>query len=124
MDLVPHPEGLPGLASRWREGVPLWKLVPKRNEAGQAYSDFMMMAPGLKHRSKEDMSVILRVIQGVLVRFGDDVAFADFNMDIRVLWVSLQSRPGLMARVVAALRVHVPELKLVAHHPYSGRSVW
>lgn len=79
-----------------------------------------MLAPGLKGRSQREMGVILQVIRGILGRFGDAVAFADFNMDIRVLWVSLECRPGLMFRVVAALRVHVPELKLVAHYPKQG----
>jgi len=80
----------------------------------------MMLAPALKGRSEREMAVILRVIRGVLARFGDGVAFADFNMNLRVLWVSLQCRPGLMFQVVGALRVHVPELKLVAHHPNQG----
>ncbi len=104
----------------WVGGEPLWKMVPKRDARGQAYADFMMLAPGLKGRSQREMGVILQVIRGILARFGDAVAFADFNMDIRVLWVSLECRPGLMFRVVAALRVHVPELKLVAHYPRQG----
>jgi hypothetical protein len=98
----------------------LWKVVPKRDLSGQAYSDFMMMAPGLRGRSSHEMAVVVRVIHGVLSRFGEGVAFADFNVNIRVLWVSLQCRPGLMAQVVGALRAHVPELKLVAHHPNQG----
>ena len=124
MALVPRPSRLPADAGRWGGGEPLWKVVPKRDAEGRAYSDFMMLAPALKHRSKQDMAVILQVIQGVLARFGEGVAFADFNVDIRVLWVSLQCRPGLMAQVVGALRAHVPELKLVAHHPNQGSTSW
>jgi hypothetical protein len=101
-------------------GEPLWKVVPKRDDEGRAYADFMMMAPGLKGRSSRELAIVARVIQGVLARFGEEVAFADFNVNLRVLWVSLQCRPGLMFRVVGALRVHVPELKLVAHHPNQG----
>jgi hypothetical protein len=98
----------------------LWKRVPKRDGTGRAYADFMMLAPGLKGRSGQEMAMVGRVIQGVLARFGEDVAFADFNLNLRVLWVSLQSRPGLMFRVAGALRAQVPELKLVAHHPNRG----
>lgn len=120
MDLVPRPSHAPAGPASWGSGEPLWKVVPKRDGKGRAYSDFMMLAPGLKGRSEQEMAVILRVIQGVLARFGEGVAFADFNLNLRVLWVSLQCRPGLMFRVVGALRVHVPELKLVAHHPNQG----
>lgn len=120
MALVSRSSNLPGDAGQWGQGGPLWKLVPKRDSSGRAYSDFMMMAPGLKGRSGKELAVVARVIQGVLSRFGDGIAFADFNVNLRVLWVSLQCQPGLMSRVVAALRVHVPELKLVAHHPHQG----
>ncbi|MCP5278219.1 MAG: hypothetical protein H6935_07650 [Thiobacillus sp.] len=120
MALVPRSPSLPGDAGQWGRGEPLWKIVPKRDGAGRAYADFMMMAPGLKGRSSQEMAVVARVIHGVLARFGEGVAFADFNVNLRVLWVSLQCRPGLMFRVVGALRVHVPELKLVAHHPNQG----
>lgn len=120
MDLVPHFPHAPAAPASWESGVPLWRVVPKRDGEGRAYTDFMMLAPGLKGRSEQEMAVILRVIHGVLSRFGDGVAFADFNMNLRLLWVSLPCRPGLMFRVVGALRVHVPELKLVAHHPHQG----
>ncbi|HNQ04796.1 MAG TPA: hypothetical protein PKH69_09300 [Thiobacillaceae bacterium] len=107
-------------SSTWDRAEPLWKVVPKRDGAGRAYADFMMLAPGLKGRSRSEMDAVQRVIRGVLARFGDAVVFADFNLSIRVLWVTLQHRPGLMFRVVAALRVHVPALKLVAYHPHQG----
>lgn len=120
MAMVPRSPNMPGDPGRWGSGEPLWKVVPKRDGEGRAYTDFMMMAPGLKGRSRQEMAVIVQVIHGVLARFGDGVAFADFNVNIRVLWVSLQCRPGLMFQVVAALRGRVPELKLVAHHPNQG----
>lgn len=124
MSLVPHPDSLPGTAGQWGEGVPLRKLVPMRDGHGRLYADFMMMAPGFKRLSPAEVGASLMVIQGVLARFGDSVAFADFNMKIRVLWVSLESRPGLMAQVVAALRSQVPELKLIAHHANQGSETW
>lgn len=117
MALVPHAPHLPGDPGQWGSAEPLWKVVPKRDGAGRVYTDFMMMAPGLKGRSSQEMAVVVQVMHGVLARFGGDVVFADFNVDIRVLWVSLQCRPGLMFEVVAALRRQVPELRLVAHHP-------
>ena len=120
MGLIPRPQSLPGDPGQWGSGEPLWKVVPKRDGEGRAYSDFMMIAPALKRRTSQEIAGVARVIQGVLAGFGDGVAFADFNMNLKVLWVSLQCRPGLMIKVVGALRVQVPELKLVAHHPNQG----
>ena len=98
----------------------MWKMLPKRDAAGQAYSDFMMMAPALKRCTPRELDALVRVIQGVLARFGEQVVFADFNMHLKVLWVTLPCRPGLMPMIVSALRHQVPELKLVAHHPATG----
>ena len=112
----------PASSGCWVSGEPLWKVVPKRDTEGRALSDFMMMAPALKHRTNHEKASTMALIRAVLGRFGEGVAFADFNAKINVLWVSLQCRPGLMSQVVAALRQQVPELKLIAHHPHQGES--
>ncbi len=101
----------------WEAGTPLWKVVPKRDETGKPYVDFMMLAPGLNRRPAADREGVLLLVRGVLERFGDDVVFADFNLDINVLWVSLRCQPGLMSRVVCLLRAKVPMLRLVGHSP-------
>lgn len=107
----------------WQAGVPLWKLVPKRDETGRPYNDFMMIAPGLNKRPPQDRDAILVLVRGVLEGFGDDVVFADFNLSLNVLWVSLRCRPGLMSQLVCLLRARVPMLRLVAHSPdaFAGR---
>ena len=108
--------GLSGFTA-WGAGEPLWKVVPKRDERGKPYVDFMMLAPGLNRRPAADREGVLLLVRGVLERFGDDVVFADFNLNINVLWVSLRCQPGLMSRVVCLLRAKVPMLRLVAHSP-------
>jgi hypothetical protein len=110
-------QSLPGDPGQWTRGEPLWKLAPKRDSEGHPYIDFMMLAPGLKQRRADDVACLTRVIQGVLARFENWVVFADFNLKLNVLWVSLKYRPGIMAEIVAALRAAAPELKLVAHNP-------
>ncbi len=115
--LAARAQSLPGAPGQWACGEPLWKLAPKRDSEGHPYIDFMMIAPGLKQRPAVDIECLTRVIQGVLVRFENWVVFADFNLKLNVLWVSLKYRPGIMAEIVAALRVAAPELKLVAHNP-------
>lgn len=115
--LVVRAESLPGNPGQWARGEPLWKLAPKRDSEGHPYIDFMMLAPGLKKRSAHEIECFTLSIQGVLARFEQWVVFADFNLKLNLLWVSLKYRRGIMAEIVAALRAQAPELKLVAHNP-------
>jgi hypothetical protein len=101
----------------WREGAPLWKIVPKHDATGKPLVDFMMFAPAMKAMPKEAVQAQLVLIKSVLDRFADVVVFADFNVSLNLLWVSHQSYPGVMSVMVAALRARVPCLKLVAHNP-------
>lgn len=108
--------GLSG-STAWGVGEPLWKVVPKWDETGKPYVDFMMLAPGLNRLPAAYREGVLLSVRGVLESFGDDVVFADFNLNINVLWVSLRCQPGLMSRIVCLLRARVPMLRLVAHSP-------
>jgi hypothetical protein len=117
VNLAARAQSLPGDPGRWARGEPLWKLAPKRDSAGRPYIDFIMLAPGLKKRPAHEIECLTRVIQGVLTRFENWVVFADFNLKLNVLWVSLKYRPGIMTEIVVALRTAAPELKLVAHNP-------
>jgi hypothetical protein len=115
--LVSRPQSLPGEPGCWGRGEPLWKLAPKRDSAGRPYVDFMMLAPGLKNRSTHEIECLTRIIQNVLTRFESWVVFADFNLKLNVLWVSLKYRPGIISEIVGALRAQAPMLKLIAHNP-------
>jgi len=117
VQLAARAQSLPGDPGQWAHGEPLWKLAPKRDSAGHLYIDFMMLAPGLKKRPVHEIECLTRLIQSVLARFENWVVFADFNLKLNVLWVSLKYRPGIIAEIVAALRAQAPELKLVAHNP-------
>jgi hypothetical protein len=117
MNLVARAASLPGDPGQWGQGEPLWKLAPKRDTEGRPYIDFLMLAPGLKKRPAYEIERLTRVTQSVLARFADWVVFADLNLKLNVLWVSLKYRPGIMAEIVAALRAQAPEFKLVAHNP-------
>jgi hypothetical protein len=117
VQLAVRAQTLPGDPGQWERGEPLWKLAPKRDSAGRPYIDFIMLAPGMKERPAHEIECLTRSIQGVLARFENWVVFADFNLKLNLLWVSLQYRPGIMAEIVAALRTQAPVLKLVAHNP-------
>ena len=115
MKLAIRPQSLPGGAGRWGHGEPLWQRVPKRDEAGRPYFDFMMLAPRLNRRPAHEQETVAVLISGVLSHYEQSVVFADLNLKINVLWVSYKHRPGLMSELVAALRAKVPEFHLVAH---------
>ncbi len=120
MRIIARPQDLPGDPGLWGQGEPLWKLAPKRDQEGHSYTDFMMLAPALKKRSAHEVECVVQVVQGVLAHFEEWVVFADFNLKLNVLWVSLKYRPGIISEIVAALRAKAPELKLVAHNPECG----
>lgn len=93
---------------------PLWKRVPVRDEHGLPLTDFMMIIPGLNKMSSYSCSRILQRIEKVLHYYSKEVFFADMNMKINVLWVSLRQRNGACVEVAAAIHAVVPEAKLVA----------
>ncbi len=101
----------------WAYGEPLWKLAPKRDSEGHPYIDFMMLAPGMKNRPVDEIKCLTLIIHGVLTQYESWVVFADFNLKLNLLWVSLKYRPGIMTEIVATLRAQAPILKLVAHNP-------
>ena len=80
----------------------------------------MMMAPAFKRMSDAEKAHALSAIRAVLARFGERIVFADFNLRLNVLWVSLPATPGLMSLVVAALRAQTPALKLIGQQPLRG----
>jgi hypothetical protein len=120
MKLAARTNNLPGAVGHWGQGGPLWQRVPKRDTAGRPYTDFMMFLPRLNQRSAHEQESVALLVRGVLSRYEEHVVFADLNLKINVLWVSLENRPGLMAELVAALRCKVPAFHLVAHNPRSG----
>lgn len=94
-------------------GTPLWKLVPTRDEDGRPISDFMMLIPGLARQSARVIEDTLKRIHGILAYYSD-VVFANFNMRLNLLWVSVRNRPGITLEVATAIKVSVPEALLVA----------
>ncbi|KAF0100120.1 MAG: hypothetical protein FD187_1398 [bacterium] len=117
MHLAARATTLPGDPGRWDRGEPLWKLAPKRDADGRPYTDFMMLAPRLNQRPAAEIEALTHIIRDVLTRHEEWVVFADLNLKCNVLWVSLKHQPGVMARIITALRARAPEFKLVAHQP-------
>jgi len=96
-------------------GLPLWKVVPTRDEQGERLCDFMMIIPRLKNRQPMYVQRAQAHIAEVLSRHGE-VVFANINLELNVLWVSHRHRSGLMLEIVNSIRLRVPEAVLVAHN--------
>lgn len=94
---------------------PLWKRVPTKGDDGQPLSDFMMLIPGLRCWPPQRRQRALEAIYGVLSRYRRVVVFADMNIRLNVLWVSVRAVPGICMELPIALREQIPEAKLVAH---------
>lgn len=95
-------------------GRPLWQLAPTRDSAGRRLTDFMMLIPRLRTRPAAEIEHTSREIQSVL-SLHQDVVFADLNLKLNLLWVSLRPRPGAISELSAAIRTRVPEAVLVGH---------
>lgn len=93
---------------------PLWKRVPSRDESGKPLSDFMMLIPKLRRQPPHIIQDTLANIETVLIQYREVVVFADMNLQLNTLWVSVKPVPGICLELPAALKLRVPEALLVA----------
>lgn len=95
---------------------PLYQRAPARDEYGRPISDFMVLIPGLRERPGYEFVAKLACLQAVLVSFSE-VVFVDLNVPLNLLWVSVRPRPGVILELFSAVKLHLPEAKLVGHRP-------
>ncbi len=93
---------------------PLYQRVPVRDENGRLLSDFMVILPGLRDRPGHEFAASLARLQAVLASFSE-VVFVDLNVPLNLLWVSVRPRPGVILELFGAVKLHLPEAKLVGH---------
>ena len=96
---------------------PLWKRVPTKDESGNYLGDFMIMIPRLKAASSDHQKLTLDKLNAVLNRYQDVVFFADLNLKMNLLWVSVRPVKGVMLDIVTAIIESVPEAKLISDRP-------
>jgi hypothetical protein len=94
---------------------PLRKRAPVVDENGDALTDFMVIFPGLRKKSKLRIEEVTVEIHRVLGRFSDVVVFAELNVALNLLWVSIKPLTGARFEIAAALRSSIPGAKLVSH---------
>ncbi|AOU96640.1 hypothetical protein BI364_00140 [Acidihalobacter yilgarnensis] len=92
---------------------PLWRRVPTRMPDGRPVSDFMMLIPRLRQQPPHIIQRTLREIDGVLMRYRSVVLFADLNLKINTLWVSVRPVPGICLELPTAVKLCVPEAVLI-----------
>jgi hypothetical protein len=92
---------------------PLWQRAPTRDENGKPLSDFMMLIPKLSAKPKHYLQNTLDQLQKVFSQYEHAVVFADLNLKLNVLWVSVRPIPGICLELPAAIKVQVPEALLV-----------
>jgi hypothetical protein len=61
------------------------------------------------------MQEILESIHDTLSCYGDTVVFADLNLRLNLLWVSVRPRPGICLALASALQTRIPEARLIAN---------
>jgi hypothetical protein len=96
---------------------PLWNHVPTRDSEGQRLSDFMMLIPKLRNKPQTQLKHVLQQLQEVLEYYQHAVVFADLNLRLNVLWVSVKPIPGICLELPAAILARIPEARLVAQPP-------
>ena len=99
---------------------PLWNHVPTSDAEGQRLSDFMMLIPKLRKQPPSHIQHVLEQIEEVLNFYQHAVVFADLNLRLNVLWVSVKPVPGICLELPAAILDRVPEARLVAQPPRQG----
>ena len=94
---------------------PLRKRAPSHDEQGRPLSDFMMLIPGLREKPRHMIDATIQDMHIALAHFSHAVVFAEFNLRLNLLWVSIRPIQGIRFEIAGAIQRHVPEAKLVSH---------
>ncbi len=100
--------------------TPLWSRVPTKDESGRYLGDFMMIIKGLKKATPEHRKKTINRLTRVLAKYSDVVVFADLNMKMSLLWVSVKPIKGMLIEIPSAIIESIPEAKLVSERPPMG----
>ncbi len=94
---------------------PLRNRAPAVDENGRALSDFMMIIPGLRDKPRQLIQQTLTDVHSALACFQHAVVFAEFNLKLNLLWVSIRPLHNIRCEIAAAVRLRVPDARLVSH---------
>ena len=94
---------------------PLRKRAPAVDENGKPLSDFMVIFPGLKKKPEVIVNKTMQEIQLILTQYNHVVVFAEMNIRLNLLWVSIRQEAGIRFEICNALRQRIPYARLVSH---------
>lgn len=94
---------------------PLRFRAPAVDEHGKALSDFMMIIPGLRDKPRQLIQQTLYEIHSALACFQHAVVFAEMNIKLNLLWVSIRPLHGIRLEIASAVQHRVPDARLVSH---------
>lgn len=100
--------------------TPLWQRVPTRDETGKSFLDFQIIIPKLKAAAPAHQKKTLDTLNAVLTRYQETVVFADLNLKMNLLWVSIKPVKGVIWEIINAILESVPEAKLISDRPPAG----
>ncbi|MDB3944509.1 hypothetical protein N9444_01160 [Gammaproteobacteria bacterium] len=92
----------------------LYTRAPAHAPDGAAYSDFMVLILGLRDLSRAEFSERVAGLQAVLGQY-QQVVFADLNVPLNLLWVTLIPEFGLITTMTKSLRQRIPEARLIGY---------
>lgn len=102
-------------------GGDLWRYAPVRDSRGRALSDLMMLLPGLQ-QDRTLQILIRQQLQEVLEGFGECIQFADLNLRLGILWVTVASEPGLCGEVADAIRARIESARVLCNYLHNKQS--
>ena len=94
---------------------PLRKRVPTHDENGRPLSDFMILIPGLREKPRHLIDAVIQDVHIALTHFSHAVVFAEFNLKLNLLWVSIRPIQGVRFEIAGAIQRQVPEARLISH---------
>ena len=77
----------------------------------------MMIITGLKKATPDHRRKTINNLTQVLAQYSDAIVFADLNMKMSLLWVSVKPIKGMLAEIPSAIIASIPEAKLVSDRP-------
>jgi hypothetical protein len=100
---------------RLEPAEPLHKRVPSRDEHGRALTDFMVLLPGLRDKPNPALEELIGKMQLLFAHYGHAVRFAELNLRLNLLWVSVKPITRIRYEIASALQDIYPGARLVCH---------
>ena len=89
--------------------------VPTVDECGKPLGDMLVILPRLREKTSHEVTLTARGLDRALSQFSGQIMFAELNVNRNTLWVSMRPTKGIRACIASAIRLEVPDAKLIGH---------